>query len=721
MKNYEDMVHHPVAAQLVETMCRVTRTDNPLFFNVLVAYYFSVVAATMRAKIRTVEGDVLPINTYAIGLMPSGMGKGRSVGIMEKDVLAQFMDKFKFQTLPMLESTNIPALAQERQLRKGTDPDKELEKTQNEYESTGELYFFINKGTEAALKQARHKILMLEAGAINLQIDEIGKHLQGAQESLDVFLEMYDTGMIKANLTKNTKENTRYEEIVGSTPTNMILFGAPCALLDGSKNEELFEDALETGFARRCLFGYAKHANKRKKQTAQERLDEVTSHVKDTFIEDLADNLETLADVAYLDRVLGIDKQVGLIFIEYQLMNEEKADDLGEHDELRRLELMHRHFKAMKLAGAFAFIDASPEVTEDHAYYAIKLAEESGAAFDSILTRDRPHVKLAKYLAETKNAVTQSDMVQDLPFYKGHTQAKQDMLNLAISYGYRNSILIKRSVIDGIEFMHGEPLKATNLEAIQTSYSTDLAKGYRLDTCKFMDLHKLTQAKGMHWCAHGFKEEHRCEDNVIPGFNILVLDVDHGVNMSTAKLLLKGYRALFYTTKSHQLLDERTGLPGEDRFRVVMPMNYELKLDAKDHKEFWNNIFEWLPFEVDHASAERSRKWMSNPGQHEYMDGEILDVLPFIPKTTKNEEFKARVLDQAGMDNLERWVINNAVDGTRNKILHRYAMILLDGGFAFDAINRAVCELNDKLPDKLSDAEILGTIMVSVSKAIAKR
>jgi len=32
-----------------------------------------------------------------------------------------------------------------------------------------------------------------------------------------------------------------------------------------------------------------------------------------------------------------------------------------------------------------------------------------------------------------------------------------------------------------------------------------------------------------------------------------------------------------------------------------------------------------------------------------------------------------------------------------------------------------VASLNDKLPDKLSEAEILGTIMTTVSKSISKR
>jgi len=199
----------------------------------------------------------------------------------------------------------------------------------------------------------------------------------------------------------------------------------------------------------------------------------------------------------------------------------------------------------------------------------------------------------------------------------------------------------------------------------------------------------------------------------LSGFNIVVLDIDHGVNLSTAQLMLKDYKALFYTTKRHT--------DSDNRFRVVLPINYELALDAKDYKEFMNNVFNWLPFEVDVATGQRARKWLSNPGDHFYQDGDLLDVLPFIPKTSKNEEFKATVLDQQGMDNLERWIINNTGDGNRNNMLLRFAMILVDGNFAYDDVMQRVNSLNDKLPDSLLEEEIMTTVMVTAGKAIAAR
>jgi hypothetical protein len=378
-----------------------------------------------------------------------------------------------------------------------------------------------------------------------------------------------------------------------------------------------------------------------------------------------------------------------------------------------RSEMQNRSFKVMKLAGAYAFIDDCAAVTDAHLYNAIKLAEDSGGAFAQLLSRDKPWVKLAKYFASTKQEVTQADLAEDLPFYKGSASHKTEMLNLAIAYGYRNNIIIKKSFADGIEFMRGETLKETDMAKMVLSYSTELAEGYQNQRAPFDQLHKLTQAPGLHWTAHHLTGGYRNEENAIPGFNLVVIDVDGGVNISTAKMLLKNYKFMIYTTKRHT--DE------EHRFRLILPINYELMLDAKDYKEFMTNIYTWLPFEVDTATNQRARKWMSNDGTYEYNDGEVLDALPFIPKTSKNEERKQLMDSQQSMDNLERWVSNNIGDGNRNNLLLRYAMILLDAGFDFDGIRTRVMALNEKIADKLSELEIMGTILVTVSKAMSKR
>ena len=713
MKTFEEMEYHPASEKLVSILCSKTQNSNPLFFRVLVGYYFSLVASMMRTTIATHDRGDIPVNLYALNLSTSGSGKGFSTNIMENGVIHLFRQRFLEETFPILAEQNLPKLAVKRANRKSTDPDEELARVQKEFDNLGSLVFSFDSGTPAAVKQMRHKLLMADAGSVNLQIDEIGSNLVGNVDVLNTFLELYDMGLIKQKLIKNTSENVRSEEIVGRTPTNMLLFGTPSKLLNGGKTEEELYSMLETGYARRCFFGYSRASNKTLELTPEQVYTMLTNQDSDKFLEEFSAKLENLADIINVNKRLQMSKETSLLLIEYRLKCEREAELYPEHEEIKKAEISHRYFKALKLAGAYAFIDDSPELTQEHLYQAIKLAEESGEAFNRLLTRDRAYVKLAKYIASCRRDVTQADLVEDLPFYRGAAGQKQEMLNLAIAYGYKNNIIIKKSFSDGIEFLRGETLKESSLDRCVISYSNDIALNYVNEFAPFDKLHKLTQINGMHWVAHHLTNGHRNEENCIAGFNLVVFDVDGGVNISTVKMLLKNYKFLIYTTKRHT--------PEEHRFRVILPLNYQLELDAKDYKEFMSNIYEWLPFEVDTATNQRARKWLSCEGHYEYNEGEVLDALPFIPKTSKNEERKELMNSQQSMDNLERWVINNIGDGNRNNMLLRYAMILLDAGFDFEAIRTKVIALNDKIADKLEEAEIMATIMTTVMKTIAKR
>lgn len=713
MLSLEEMEHHPTAEKLVEIICHRTQSAEPLFFRVLVAYYFAVVAAQMRCTIATPDMGDIPVNLYALNLAPSGFGKGRSINIIEDEVLNQFRLRFLDETFPLLAEQNLPKLALQRANRKVTDPDEELLRVQKEFDNLGSMLFSFSEATSPAVKQMRHKLLMANAGALSLEIDEIGLNLAGSTEVLTTYLELFDKGKVKTKLVKSSSDNARFEEIRGATPTNMMMFGAPSKLFDGSATEQQLYSFLDTGYARRCFFGYIRGTRKVGDLTPEQIYERNVSQGNHQFLEQLSDRLENLADIINVNRRLVISRDTSLLLIEYRLACEQQAAKLPEHEEMKKAEWSHRYFKVLKLAGAYAFIDDLPEVTQAHVYHAIKLAEESGTAFQQMLNRDRPYVKLAKYLASCKRDVTQAELVEDLPFYKGGQNQRSEMLTLATAYGYKNNIIIKKTFSDGIEFLRGETLKETDLSKMVVAYSTDITTDYRNEHAPFDQLHKLTQADGLHWVSHHLNGGYRNEDNCLAGFNLVVIDVDGGVNISTAKLLLKAYKFLLYTTKRHT--------EDEHRFRLIFPINYELALDAKDYKEFIANIFEWLPFDVDTGTNQRARKWLSHAGHYEYNEGELLDALPFIPKTSKNEARKELMNSQHSMDNLERWTINNIGDGNRNNMLLRYALLLLDAGFDFEGIRQRVTGLNEKIADKLDEAEIMGTVMVTVAKNLAKR
>lgn len=711
MLNIDNFSYNNNSEQIVELLVKKTQNNNPLFFRILTAYYFSMMASMMRVSIKTHDRGKIPVNMYAINLNASGTGKGHSTNIIENEVIQLFRKRFINETFEHAASENINLLAAKRAARSGAFVENEKGKLKTEYKNSGALLFSFDSATAPAVKQYRHKLLLAEAGALNLQIDEIGSNLLGNIEALTLFLELYDVGLTKQKLVKNTAENTRVQDIEGRTPANMLLFGTPVKLLDGGKTEEEFFSMLETGYARRCLFGYATQADKDLQLTAAEVYDKLTNKANDQFITNFSQYVEQLADPANLHRVLDISKNTTLELLEYKLQCEREAATYPEHEEVRKAELSHRYFKALKLAGAYAFIDNSNEVMLQHLHEAIKLVEASGRAFSSLLQRDKPYVKLAKYIASCGKDLTQADLVEDLPYYKGPSSHKADLMNLAIAYGYRNNIIIKKDYLDGIEFISGESLEETDLNKCIVSYSNEISINYRNDSAPFDDLYKMTSAPGIHWANHHFFDGHRADADTKKGFNLLVLDVDEGTDLETVKFLMKDFTYMYYTTKRHT--------NQENRFRFILPINYVLELDTNDYKELMEGIYDWLPFKVDTATKDRCRKWLSNPnGHYGYNHGTLVDILPFIPKTSKNDARKADLSMYTNLDNLERWMLNNSGSGNRNNMLLRYALLLFDIGNDFETIRQKIFSLNSKMDSPISEAEIMSTIMITISKKI---
>jgi hypothetical protein len=156
---------------------------------------------------------------------------------------------------------------------------------------------------------------------------------------------------------------------------------------------------------------------------------------------------------------------------------------------------------------------------------------------------------------------------------------------------------------------------------------------------------------------------------------------------------------------------------------MIIPTNYILELDSDDYKEFMNNVLAWLPFKVDESVNQRAKKWESFEGgiYHYNEDGRLFDVLPFIPKTSKNEQYLREFSKVESLDNLERWFIQRMGSGNRNNQLIKYAFALVDSGLTLSDVQSKVKSLNSKLTNPLSEKELEATIFVSVANKYLKK
>ena len=709
LKKFEDMAYGPVTEMLTDIMCAKTQNSERMFFRIANSYYWGVLASQMHAKVEGWGGSQLPINIYAMNLSPSGTGKGYSTGLVEDQVINRFRETFMENTFPLAAEQRMKSLANARATRKGTDPIDEYEGLLKEYNTIGSLLFSFDSATVPAVKQLRHKLNLARAGGVNLQVDEIGANLVGQTEVLNAFLELYDKGKIKDKLVKSSVENTRYESIDGSTPTNMLLFGTPSKLLDSGLTQKYLTEMLEMGYARRCFFGYIPKVKKNVGADAATLVNQMFNNSNDATLDQLSCDLEQLADISNMNKIVRIEQAEAIYLMEYKIHCDKRADCLKDHETIMRSELENRFFKVLKLAGAYAFRDYSPNITIDHLEAAMRLAEDSGEHFARLMTPEYDYEKVARFLADCDTGVTLPDLEQALPCFRGSKQVKDQMIEYAVAWGYRHNIIVKKLYDGNILFLRGETLKETNTDEMILSTSTKIAEGYKSSRIKFEDLSQLGSVNDYHWANHHFDGGYRREDHTLAGFNMIVLDVDGTLPLATAKELLKEYKCYFYTTKRHQNEDKL------DRYRIILPTNYELQLDREEYKMFMDNVMSSLPFEMDESCNQRNKKWLTCASAETFFnDGDLFDVIPYIPRTAKNEEREARFKDQKDLDNLERWVLNNTGDGNRNKQLYNYAMVLVESGLQFTDIGERVRSLNNKLMDKLSDEELQATILKSI-------
>jgi hypothetical protein len=470
---------------------------------------------------------------------------------------------------------------------------------------------------------------------------------------------------------------------------------------------------LEIGYARRCFFGFSRYRRAKQGQTAQDMYKLYHDPQTVQYLAHLNTQFEQLADPTAFNQQLKMQQDVLLSLYEYRIACQNESDSLSEFEEIRKSEMAHRYFKVAKLAAVYAYIDRSTYIQQHHLDNAIAMAEMSGQAFRELQQRDRPYVKLANYICSIGRDLTTPDLMEDLPFYKGSEQARREMMNHAIAHGYKNGMYIKTDIIDGIQFFSGKKVEETNLDKLRLSVSNRITEGYKDHYAPFDKLHQMLTKPGLHWCNHHLRDGYRKEDNVIQGCNMVVLDVEKSVDIPTAQALLKDYSYVMHTTKRHT--DE------EHRYRIIMPLSHIVELDPREYRGFMKNIFEWLPLDVDRATVDRCRKWLTHKGKHWYNKGELLDALQFVPKTKKAEEQKKILAGQTNLTNLERWFVNNAEEGNRNNKLRNYAFMLIDMGYDIDVITSKVTELNKKLADPLDETEIHKTILVTVNRRLHER
>ena len=694
----------PIVANMIEVIS--TRNTQTPLESILTSVNYSLSKLTTNLHVSMDLGDGVPINcnVFAFNFIKSGAGKDSVLNMIEEFYLSKFKENiyvaFEKRKVSVIDKRTMELIDE------GYAEDELAEKLDEEFGGITKYIFDLSEGTIEGVKNLRETCEIFNIGASSIQIDELALNFGKSADIFTIALESYDRGNHKAKVTKSNKSS---REVYGVS-TNMLCYSSPAKIFDGGKLEEQLLGLYEQGLGRRSFYcfpeEYPEPSNdpkvRRQKMIESSKL---LNEAKETICEDLGN----LCVPKNFQKLLPVEDSAGDLIMDYQILNENKSKLIDK--EVEQIELAHRHWKTIKLAGIYAFISGSDSITKEHVEQAMYVADLSGEAFNRMINQPPIYERMFEYMS-SKKEVTDVDL-EEQEWYKGNMKNKKDLINLTRAYGFRNDNVFRTREVEGVNFYSFVGVPKTNPEKITVSISKDITTGFKKQTVPFSDLYQVITHPDFKYSAGTFKGGHRNKENYEQKQNLIIIDIDDGMKYETAKAMFSDYNCLLATTKSHQ--KDKKGLVC-DRFRIIFMTDRTIKLDSETYGNFMSNIYEFLGVPADKSCKDSSRFYYGAEGEYHYTGGErLLEISNLIPDTTKEKEYKVKRESRgiSSMDNTEQYYIQQEEYG-RNNSCNAYAWVLKLEGFDYETIETKVVDLNEKFLKPLTSKELSSTVLKSI-------
>ena len=701
---------------LVDGVVNITgKPDCHDMYVIMVLNMLCNMACSMRVTIQPKEGSRIPINIFSFIFAPSGKGKGHGWATIKK-IQHGFEKHFMENIFEDICEDSMTKMANKLSTIKGIEFEEAMENVRKDMASLGKHQFNFSKATPAAMAQLSHLLSLMGAGGIWIIADEfMPKLLQHYQATLEAALALYD-GAEAPVMLKASKDNPRIKATDNPddlTALNIMSMSTPNCLEEGGQAFAAFMSCMRNGLARRAAFAYIPDTVVRDTRTASERYDQYIQANENKLAKTLSKKLENLANSALFASTIVVPKNVSILMFQYAMWCTERADAIPKSAATVKVEMGARDFKTKKIAGAIAFYNQLTIMTPDCFITACQIVEKSGEAFIQIMNTVELSQRLVEFLLDEGKPVNEQHIMTHVPQFKVSQSKRQDELSLAVAYAREIGVTIATTVKGEVTYYEAIALQKADHKTMPVGILNPEGTEVKNVVINFNNLSKLCQSSRS-WINHHSDGGSRSDDDLKPGCEFIVLDIDGTASIHEATTLLSSYSYYLYTTKSHVDPDEDDPV-GNPRFRLLLPLSHKVALTKEEFKGFMGNVHEWLPFECDPVAVERCRRWSSHKGTEYKNVGQSLNVLDHLTTTFKPGNSNAIVKNVASLNRLERWFVGVGESGKRNQILFRYLAILQDFGITSpDDLKDRVKGLNDKFRESLTKDELENTIFKSI-------
>ena len=295
----------------------------------------------------------IPINCYSFGFFGSGGGKGRVASALS-EIMSEYSkrlkNKFDIQRNKLILELQQKGYTQKQE----SQLIDELKRTFKGNDLLGDI-------TTAGFRSSAEKFSQFEKpiGGIFIIIDEFSEFIRYCMknelknDTLTTFFKIYDNGKLAGTQLKEKS----YESI-DFLPTNIVMTGTYKKLQNGDIGQ-FFRQKLDEGLARRAIMALPS-ANEMaffEKRNNDDYLKNPIEHFNsqktmNTFIyQNLKKEIIEIIDNSENLKELKLDEDALLIFYNYKEHCYQRSKNIK--DELLKVEMINRFWKALKLAGVY--------------------------------------------------------------------------------------------------------------------------------------------------------------------------------------------------------------------------------------------------------------------------------------------------------------------------------------------------------------------------------
>lgn len=653
-----------------------------------------------RKPIKLYDDTLVPINAIVFALSASGTSKDKSLNAIRKAL------QRGYNTLEKERKT----AAEDKAKSRSVDETGDSEGWQQHYSHPKPLQAGL--GTVEGLMHHFADISTNPLGAGSIMSSEIGSelHTNGSMgEIIKTISVAYDLGNIPPKIIKSVDNQTA---AIKEFPVNALFFGSQEALLFNNEIKSKFKLAFNTQLARRSIFSFTPEPVKRLEINSIEELYTYREAERKRVVEAQAvvnDQTERLLKDTS-SKPLTITEDANKLFDVYLEYNVIRSEGISNKFPITKLSQRHKQWLALKLAGAYAVLDRSESLEEEHyasAINTLELLSPDLEKFEKELVKE-PYeqlVDMCKFNSDNGSFFISLHELRKQSYIVGTGTPKtkvEELVVMANSCDENGRYLAKDKGIQYKEVVRTDVLNVSYISFISDKKdgefkkyaSSHCDKGYEFYETKFDELSLLLKENSA-YTPFAFKGGIRNKDNLVGGAKFLVLDVDKSfLTYEEAHVLLNKYNHHIALTSDPDNVF---------KFRVLLELDSLVDVDDVTWKALITGVGEELGLVVD--TLPKSQIFLSFAGRDvlTQLEGETLpskklieramEVVKDKPKPVSTLPTKVR---QQRLDD-PRNTFNFAFiaePGERSIKMYRALMFAIDLGADSDYLKRLSNEIN---------------------------